>query len=145
MEEGFKERVVNRWHVRRDFHEAVWVVLCRSNRWVICDSRLGELLGSDLVCDVGPGQCTTVNSEALTNSIREQENAVGSYVDALDAGHCTSVRQTRTVELVADVGDELMRDIEDQQGGIRGSDADVRSCDHVLREWDGGEVFDVLV
>lgn len=55
-------------------------------------------------------------------------------MDALDARHCTSVRQTRTIELVADVGDELMRDIENQEGGIRGSGADIRSCNHVLRE-----------
>lgn len=38
-----------------------------------------------------------------------------------------------------------MRDIKDQDGGIFSSGADIRGCDHILRERDRGEVFDILV
>lgn len=114
-------------------------------RGVVGDGGLGPLLGGDFGGNVGAGEGTAVDAEAVTDPFREKGDAVVGDVDALDAGDAASKGQDVTVELLADIADKLVGKIEDEDGGILDGVLQGGVRDDVVGELDTGQVFCVLV
>lgn len=114
-------------------------------RRVIGDGRLRELLLRDFRSDVGAGESTAVDAELRADRFGEERNVVLGHIDTLDTRDATSVGQDVTTELVADAPNELMREVEDKDGGVGNRVGEGRVGVDVLGQSDGGKIFDVLV
>lgn len=85
---------------------------------VVSDSGLTPLLQSNLVGDVGAGKSTTVDAQGLANGLREQADSVLLDVNTLDTGDTTSVWQDLALDGLAGLVDELMGEVEDEDGAV---------------------------
>lgn len=114
-------------------------------RRVVGNGCLGPLLRGNFTGNVGPAQSTDVDVQAVANPFAEQADAIVGYVDALDAADATGKGQDLAADLIADIVDELVRKVEDENRRIRDGVNEGGVGDDVAWEGDAGEVFDVFV
>lgn len=112
---------------------------------VVGDGRLGPLLASNLVGDVGTGESTTVDTQLVTNTLGEEVGTFLVDVDTLDAGDGTGVGGDLALDGLARADDELMGQVEDQDGAVLDGIDQIRVGDEVGGQLDAGQVLDVLV
>ena len=114
-------------------------------RGVVGDGRFGEFFLRYFVGDVGAGEGTAVDAEFGADGFGEETYAGGGDVDAFDAGDAAGVGQDVAFHLVAEAADELVREVEDEDGGVFDGILEGRVGDKVMREGNVRQVFDVLM
>ncbi|KAL1835225.1 hypothetical protein VTK73DRAFT_5974 [Phialemonium thermophilum] len=86
-----------------------------------------------------------VDAQALADPLAEEADALVGDVDALDAADAAGEGHDVALELAAHVGDELVRQVEDQDGGVAHGVGQRRVGAHVVGQADALEVLHVLV
>ena len=114
-------------------------------RWIVGDRRLGELLLRDFVGDVSSGQGTAVDAQFRADHLREERDGARRNVHALDARDAAGVGQDVALHLGAEVRDELVRQVEDEDGGVAHGVDEGRVGDEVGGQGNGGQILDVFV
>lgn len=114
-------------------------------RRVVSNCRLRPLLGRNFVGNVGTAQCADVNVKVLANPFAEQADSVLGDIDTLDAANATSKGENVTFQLVANIVNELMGKVEDEDAGVFDGVGEGGVGDEVVGESDAWEIFDVFV
>lgn len=112
---------------------------------VVGDGGLGELLERDLVGDVGAAEGAAVDAQLFADGFGEQRDIGAGHVHALDAGDPARVGQDGAGHVEAELVDELVGQVEDQDGGVLDRGAEGGVGVQVGGQGDVGQVFDVLV
>lgn len=81
----------------------------------------------------------------MADGLGEEGDGGGGDVDAFDAGDTAGVGEKVPGELLAEVVDELVGEVEDEDRGVFDGGFDGGVGDDVFGEGDGGQVFDVFV
>lgn len=105
---------------------------------IVRNRCLRKLLRRNLVRNVCTRKCAAVYSEPFTNVIAKERDPLGGDIDTLDAGHRAGIGEDRALDLLADVADELVRDVEDEDCRLSYRFLDVWGCDDIVGEVDRG-------
>lgn len=100
---------------------------------VVGDGGLAPHLVRDLVGDVGTAQRAAVNIERLADVLAYQLDLVVCDGHALDAADAAGIRGNVTLDLPADVADEFVGEVEDENRGVLDSVEQRRVRDKVGR------------
>ena len=112
---------------------------------IVGNGGLGPLFARNLVRNVGTRESTTVDSKGVANGLGEQMRTLLVHINTLDAGDTTGEGQDLALDLLAGLDDELVRQVEHQDGAILDGIDDVGVCDQVGWQVDTRKVLDVLM
>ena len=112
---------------------------------IVGDGGLGPLLARHLVGDVGTGQGTAVDAELVPDPLREQVGTLLVDVDTLDARDGAGIGGDLALDGLAGADDELVRQVEDQDGAVLDGVDQIRVGHEVGGQLDAGQVLDVLM
>lgn len=114
-------------------------------RGLVGDCRFAPFFLGDFVGDVGAGEGAAVDTEAGADGFGKEADAGLGDVDAFDAGDAAGKGDNFAGEGGAGAGDELVGQVEDEEGGVFDGVDEGRVGYEVWRERDVWEVFDVFV
>lgn len=112
---------------------------------VVSHGGLGVLLQSNLGGEVGSRENSTVQTGEVLDDVRKKVDSLRGHVQTLEAGDCSSLGVDVALELLADTGQELMGQVEDDDVGALDGLEKVWLGDQVVRKFDFGQVSHVFV